>query len=337
MEYLEKLIKIKAKKQENIVENLLPIGITNFSGDPKIGKTFFLIQLCCSIVEKDSNFLGLKTSNFTKVLYYSTETPQIEFMKRINLLKLDFKKIKHYIKIDFKNEVCIRDIRNDLSDLNHKKNENVLVVIDTSENLKFDRYYDVLKSKEAYDITSIFKDLRDEYNASFILVKHNVKNNQSLNPFNAISGSIGVTASAETNIILQKHKDENYKLIMQSRYLKDLTLNLKKDDLGFFELNTEEIIDEIDDLDIISLIKYVTVQKEKSIEETPTKICAKSNLKYTTGVTLYKKLKKYMKEIEENGFYFTQRRSNGKNLIKIELIEKDNNKDNKQELINIKE
>lgn len=238
MDNLEKILKMKISEDENIIENFLPTGIINFSGDPKVGKTYFLLQMCCSIAENDSTFLGLKTSNFTKILYFSTETNIKEIQKRIHSLNLKYENLNHKIKIDFRNEVHIKDIENELLNLKKKRNENVLVVLDTSENIKFDRFFDNLKSNDAYDITSIFKNLRNTYNASFILVKHNVKNNQSSNPFFAISGSIGVTASAETNIILTKNNDNDYVLLMQSRYLKDLSLNLKKNENGFFELST---------------------------------------------------------------------------------------------------
>lgn len=68
-------------------------------------------------------------------------------------------------------------------------------------------------------------------------------------------------------------------------------------------------------------MKFVALQKEQFIENTATKITAIVDFKRIQGSTLLKKLKENRDVLEQNGFRFSTRRSNGKNLIKIELLE----------------
>ena len=83
------------------------------------------------------------------------------------------------------------------------------------------------------------------------------------------------------------------------------------------ELN--EILIKTDDVDINTLIKFLARQENKAIEDTSTNIVQKANLKFTTPNILYKKLCKNEQLLKQCNITFQKRRSNGKNLIKIEL------------------
>lgn len=83
------------------------------------------------------------------------------------------------------------------------------------------------------------------------------------------------------------------------------------------ELN--EILIKTDDVDINTLIKFLAKQENKAIEDTSTNIVQKANLKFTTPNILYKKLCKNEQLLKQCNITFQKRRSNGKNLIKIEL------------------
>ena len=92
-------------------------------------------------------------------------------------------------------------------------------------------------------------------------------------------------------------------------------------DNGFFDLDTEEILESTSDLDIITITKALAKLDQKFIEDTSSNLCATFNLKYTTPNCLYKKLENNKRLLEQCNVTYSKRRSNGKNLIKIELLE----------------
>lgn len=328
MEDFSKILKEKIKIKEDIVKGLLPQGVTNFSGESKVGKTYFLLQMCLAIVT-NNKFLDRETSNIAKILYYSNETNKPEMQRRGKLI---IEKIKsNKFKMDFKKAVYINDIEKEILKVKRNKNDIILVIIDTSEKTNYDSKLNLLKLQDAYKSMDKFFELEEEYNASFILVRHNVKTNVTDNEFNAISGSVGITASAETNIIITRTDLNEFKLMVESRYLPPLEINLSKTKDGFFQLNNKEVLIETDDRDLVELIKFITKLENKSIEDTATNICTKANLKYTTPNVLYKKLCKNKTLLSQCHVEFGIRKSNGKHLIKIEIDENEEEDDDVNE------
>ena len=62
-------------------------------------------------------------------------------------------------------------------------------------------------------------------------------------------------------------------------------------------------------------------RNKKYIEDTSSNLCVAFNLKYTTPNCLYKKLENNKKLLEQCNITFKKRRSNGRNLIRIELLD----------------
>ncbi len=100
-------------------------------------------------------------------------------------------------------------------------------------------------------------------------------------------------------------------------------VNLTKLENGFFDLNVEEILESTNDLDIITITKVLAKLEKKYVEDTSSNLCVAFNLKYTTPNCLYKKLENNKKLLEQCNITFKKRRSNGKNLIRIELLDDD--------------
>ena len=81
------LIQLDINEEQDIVENLLPIGVSVIGAPQKIGKTFFCLQLAIS-VSTSQNFLNKSVQQGT-VLYIALEDPKAKIRKRIkNLIKL---------------------------------------------------------------------------------------------------------------------------------------------------------------------------------------------------------------------------------------------------------
>lgn len=312
---------LKAKENMNekeLVTDLLPKGVTIFAGKPKIGKSFLLLQLAISLCNVDSDFLNLQTDNDVRVIYFSNETNATEIKKRLESLAKPYDNIL----FEFSNSLKLEDIRKTIEEIRIQSDQNILVIIDTLQNVKYDFNYDNNSYQDMYKIINSYLQISSKYQVSFILVHHLNKQKDS-DVINSINGSIAFSGASETVIILDKQNDCEYKLLVESRYINDKTLNLKRKNNGFFEIVEEENLFETQDQDIIKLMNFVAKQNEQFIEDTPTNICAKANLKNTTANWLLKKLKDNEKLLHQCNIFFEVTRTAEKRMIKIQYIEND--------------
>ena len=90
MDYLLTLTQLYASKdddEDDIVENMISVGLTLLGAPQKSGKTFFGLQLCDAIVE-GKNFLGRKVQKGTAV-YLAFEDKKTKIKKRLQRMQVD--------------------------------------------------------------------------------------------------------------------------------------------------------------------------------------------------------------------------------------------------------
>ncbi len=93
-----------------------------------------------------------------------------------------------------------------------------------------------------YKLINQYMQLSEKHNCSFILV-HHLNKSKDPNIFNSINGSVAMTGSAENLMILTKDDDNEYQLLIESRYMASNTFNLTRKENGFFDCkNSEKII-----------------------------------------------------------------------------------------------
>lgn len=91
-ENIQKICAVSAKELQNstlpeqnvIVENMLYEGLSVFAGPPKIGKSWFSLQLGIS-VSTGTDFLGFKTVK-GRVLYLALEDSYRRLQNRLNIM-----------------------------------------------------------------------------------------------------------------------------------------------------------------------------------------------------------------------------------------------------------
>lgn len=322
-----KLLKEKSKKQDFYIENILPEGVTILAGATKSGKTYLTLEMAVALTEKEKNFLG-NTTNLTKVLYYSNETKKEEIKKRLKILGLT----KSEIKFDFTTKPSIQEIEEEILQNKKSINQRMLVIIDTFQNLVLKNKYDNNNYQDTYEKINEISRISEQKNVGFLIVHHINKTKNEENIFDSINGSVALTAATETNIILDRVFEQNYQLHIQSRYIESQKLSIKRLDNGFFINSNEELLIESNDVDINTLIKFLAKQENQIIEDTSTNIVQKANLKFTTPNILYKKLCENEQLLKQCNIFFQKRRSNGKNLIKIELNENEESEETEDEM-----
>lgn len=244
-------------KDNPIVENLFPVGVSFFGAPQKSGKTFFALQLALS-VSSGNDFIGKKVS-IGHVLYIALEDGQSAFQKRIKRFNmqitdnLDFL-FEHAYNRMFDLEKVIKEYK--------EKNEDLrLVIIDTFAKIRN-------KPKAEYDVeyeeVTAIHELALKYNICILLVTHVKKKIDFNNPFDSIYGSRGVTAAADSILVMFKRYVINKikELHITGKDIPDECLFLIQDETLSFSIAEDVTMDERINENLIRVIHYVVAKKK---------------------------------------------------------------------------
>ncbi|MBQ9298114.1 MAG: AAA family ATPase [Clostridia bacterium] len=199
------LLKTKLPPLNIIVDNLLYQGLSIMAGSPKVGKSWACLNLCIAICQGKS-FLGFKT-NKCDCLYLALEDSDRRIQNRVNkILKGEPLPSGFYYSI--KCSSLDTGLIDELESYMREKPNTKLIIIDTLQKIRgnqnrSDSYY-------SYDYKEIgkLKEFADKRKIC-ILVIHHLRKMKDNDVFNQISGSTGLTGSADTMIVLSKSENTN--------------------------------------------------------------------------------------------------------------------------------
>lgn len=210
--------------------NFLPTGLCLLSGAPKIGKSWFCLELCLSKALQ-MQALGQFQANPGGVLYLALEDTKRRLQDRLRML---LKGRKYPTNMRIEPEWATAD-QNGLFALRSYLDRNPLtnfVVVDTFAKIRghinknSQLYYD------DYAAISELKKIADDYAISILVVHHNRKSKDG-DYFDQISGSTGLSGSADTVGSLSRVRSAGSmaELRMSGRDLeeKELGLEFEKD------------------------------------------------------------------------------------------------------------
>lgn len=187
--------------RSGIIKDFLPPGTYILAGQPKIGKSFFVTQLCWCVAEGQP-FLGFETEPGT-VLYLPLEDTEARLQSRMGkMFGTEWVGKRLHLMFHPKSkEGAAKDLAAFLKD--HP--ETRVVVIDTLQRVRTD---DGSVCSYANDYRTIvpFKSLSDQYRIALILVHHTRKNTEDPNTFNFISGTNGILGAADGAFVLYNQK-----------------------------------------------------------------------------------------------------------------------------------
>ena len=198
-----------------IIQGLLPIGLTVLAAPPKFGKSWLVLDLCCAVASGE-NFWGLPTEKGC-VLYIDLEGREWRTNERLKAMKRDAPEglfITHNTAgLD---EGLLSQIREFIG---HEPNIR-LIVIDTVGRVKGG----ARRGENSYESDSrIYAPLQrfaTERELAIIAVTHLRKSStaQSDDPFEAITGSMGLMGVADTAWMLRgKRSDEEKTFLATGR------------------------------------------------------------------------------------------------------------------------
>lgn len=198
-------------------------AISILVGSSDCGKSTLLKDLALSVAYKNDNFLGYKINHDTgNVLYLSTEEQeeQISYVlcKQIKKYGLNDDALERLNFLYYEDE-------NPLSRIEEKLNQNKhdLIIIDSLGDLMEGNSNSVVDMRKTLKPFSI---LCKKYDATILLLHHNVKNSEHAVPDkNRMNGSQGIEAKSRS--VIDFRKDEN----PDFRYITMVKGNLVSDSL----------------------------------------------------------------------------------------------------------
>lgn len=289
------------KKQRFIVNGMIYPGLHILSGDPKIGKSWMVLDMCLSVA-KGNDFLGRKTEQ-GQVVYMALEDTFVSLQSRLYELTDEPSENLHIALI----ANSIGDgLEDDLRECKKLFPDLKMVVIDTLQKIR-----STIDTKYGADYRelSVLKGIADQLGIAIVLVHHNRKAHDS-NPNNLISGTNGIAGCADGLLVFTRNS-EKAKLNISGRGAPSLELNLKRENSKWILLdNAPE-----SKPDHFSFTIHDFIREKKTVSGTASEICSMLKEKYPEQEFncnwLYRDLLQHDDEIRALGIDYGKTKSNG--------------------------
>ncbi len=295
------------KKQRFIVDGMIYPGLHILSGDPKIGKSWMMLDVCLAVANGE-DFLGRKTER-GQVVYMALEDTFVSLQSRMYELtdepseNLFFTLLANSIGCGLEDD--LRECKKLFPDLR-------MIVIDTLQKVR-----NTINAKYGADYRelSVLKSVADQLGIAIVLVHHNRKAHDS-NPNNLISGTNGIAGCADGLLVFTRN-GENAKLHISGRGAPSLELNLKREKSKWILLDDAPKSKP----DIFSFNIHDFMFEKKSVSGTASEICSMLKKKYPEQDFncnwLYRDLLQHNDEIHSFGIDYGKTKSNGVRSIYI--------------------
>lgn len=210
------------------VPDLVPEGLSLLAGKPKCGKSWLVLDLALSIAS-GAHALGNIKCDQGPVLYLALEDTLRRLQGRMRAV-LQGKPAPHDVAITTEwkrsDEGGLSDLQSWLSD--HPRAR--LVVIDTLQKIRSSRKRDAGIYEDDYKVIGDLKKIADEFTVPILVVHHLNKDGGQSDPFMKVSGTAGITGSADTILVLEREAaDKNATLHVKGRDINEAELAIQFD------------------------------------------------------------------------------------------------------------
>jgi hypothetical protein len=188
------------------VPGILPAGITLFGGREKMGKSWLAFSLCIA-VSTGGYMLGKMPVEQGDALYLSLEDPDRRLHKRLKRLVKDSPDLS---RLHYATEWETAD-RGGVEDLDAWLSEHEMcrvVAIDTLKRIRSRSSGKRNPYEEDYEAVQPFASLAAKHNVCIVILHHLNQQSEPHDPFDAFSGSSGLTAAAEGIWLLTRKRGD---------------------------------------------------------------------------------------------------------------------------------
>ncbi len=302
-----------------VVEDLITVGLVLLVGTPKVGKSWFVLQLaiCCST---GIPFLQHATIE-SEVLYLCLEDTFSRIQQRLFLLVDEARPTLHFA-ISAKK---IKDGLLDQLEIFLEEHSGVkLIVIDTLQMVRQPNIQSSVYAADYADVNAL-KTFADEHGIAILAVHHTRKMNDQGNVFNMISGSNGLMGAADTTIILNKNNyfDGNATLSVTGRDVDMAEFKLSFNNCRWElieQTSTEELREREIPGCVLSVIDFMS-GRPGNWEGTSSALLIEAAINDTPPNALPKHLNEHRIFLEERGVIYAQKRTSSARLIVLSKIQ----------------
>ena len=186
------------EKPSFVVDGLIPTGLILFCGSQKIGKSWLMLKLCLCVSQGIP--LWDMSTREGDVLYLCLEDTFCRIQGRLFRLTDEASSRLHFaVASDKLSDGLIVQLEDYLKEYPDSR----LIVIDTLQKIRTASKDSAYASD--YGDISLIKDFADRHSLAVVVVHHIRKQNDS-DVFNRVSGTTGLTGSADATFVLEKEK-----------------------------------------------------------------------------------------------------------------------------------
>jgi AAA domain len=188
------------------IPSILPAGGTLFGGREKMGKSWLAFGLCIAVAT-GGYALGKMPVEQGHALYLSLEDPERRLHKRIRRLASDDTDLSHFHYATEWNPADRDGVKH--LDIWLEENEGCrLLVIDTLKRIRPRTSGRRSPYEEDYEAVQPFVTLAAKHNAAIVVLHHLNQQAEPHDPFDAFSGSAGLTAAADGIWLLTRKRGD---------------------------------------------------------------------------------------------------------------------------------
>lgn len=211
---IQEVLNTQLKPPKHIVDNLITQGLNLIVGVPKVGKSFFCLQMAVNIAT-GTQFLGRRTEK-TAVIYYALEDKDAGVTNSRLRLQQGTEGLKTALKTAEKIDFIYRadDIKSGfLAEMDAQLDmyDSAVVIIDTLSRVKGITRAGANAFEQDYDAISKLVTVADMHGAALIVVHHANKrkiDRKQEDIFDKINGSQGLRAAADNIIFVDREPNK---------------------------------------------------------------------------------------------------------------------------------
>lgn len=330
------LMNMELEPVQFVVKDFLPQGLSILCSPPKYGKSWLVLDLCLSVAN-GSPFLGKETTQAT-TLYLALEDSKNRLQSRISNVLQGENAPKNFIfatEAETLSGSLIEQLEHTLKQFPTLK----LIVIDTLQCVRGSQGRSEGAYSYDYKEIKLLKSFADKNKIALLLVHHLRKMKDESDPFNAISGTNGISGAADTMFVLTRKNrlDSETTITMTGRDIEqnELLVSFDKNTykwqvLGSAEEKEEKrLLENYKNNPIAKTINMLVFERNGLLRITASEL--QSEITKQTGVfydtftsaTLSKEIKKLQKQLLEiDKICYTPPPPNGSNGKRLHTFRK---------------
>lgn len=194
-----------------VVPDLIVEGLTIFAGKPKIGKSWFMLQVANAVANGGDTLGGIRCKQ-GDVLYCALEDNERRLQARLEKLGIEDWSKRLYFRCELPrlDEGGIKTIRDWLDSVDRPR----LVILDTYKRVKPRPGEGETQYDADADSLQDLHELAQKRGVAIVVVHHQRKMDAD-DPYDTVSGTLGLTATPDTIMLLRR--DSSGTIILQAR------------------------------------------------------------------------------------------------------------------------